>query len=351
MRVAFLWTRMSGYLNACLKELASRSEVELLVVHETADGDAPFDDSQFAWIPQRMTYESRPDRSLVLDGVQRFEPQAIFVSSWHIGDFRFVLRRFRRRATRVLCMDNQWKGSFKQWLGVGGSRWYLRGLYDAVFVPGERQACFAQRLGFSSGEIWHGLLCPDVAAIPKHGTYPHVFGFIGRLSKEKGVLELLEAYDLYRRTTSDPWTLNMAGAGPLEAEVTRHPSVDYAGFVQPEAVNGWLASIGCLVVPSKFEPWGVAISEAAAAGLPIIATEVCGAVPHLVHDFANGRIARPGDPASIAKCLEFLAHNDDSGLSAMGQVSLGLSAPYTPKRWADTVLEIAGRWPLRNSAP
>ena len=45
MKIAILWTRLSGYLNVCLKELASREGVEIFVSHEVAGSDAPFDDS------------------------------------------------------------------------------------------------------------------------------------------------------------------------------------------------------------------------------------------------------------------------------------------------------------------
>jgi glycosyltransferase involved in cell wall biosynthesis len=344
---------MSGYLNACLKELASRRDVEVLVVHETTGDDAPFEDSQFGWIPQRMTYVSRPDRRLLLERVRRFEPDAIFVSSWHIKDFRFVLRRIRHSATRVLCMDNQWRGTPRQWLGVGVSRWYLRGLYDAVFVPGERQACFAQRLGFRAEEIFHGLLCPDAAAIAGHratAPRPHNFGFLGRLSYEKGILDLLSGYEIYRRGSKDPWGLTVAGAGVFETQVRSYSDIRYVGFVQPNAVGTWFEEIGCLVVPSRSEAWGVAISEGAVAGLPIIATDACGAVPHLVHDLANGRIARTGNRQSIADCMDSVARMDDHRRAEMGRVSQGLVRPYSVARWADTVLEIAGRSVLRTSS-
>ena len=45
MRVAVLWTGLSGYLNACLKELASREGVELLVSHQAPVQQVPFDDA------------------------------------------------------------------------------------------------------------------------------------------------------------------------------------------------------------------------------------------------------------------------------------------------------------------
>lgn len=343
MRVAVLWTRLSGYLDACLKELASRPGVDLLVAHEVAGEDAPFDEAQFKWMPSRVDYVSRPDRAELLVQAQRFAPDVLLVNSWHIGEFRFVLERLRPRPLRILYMDNQWGGTWKQRLGVMGSRWYVRRLYDAVFLPGERQACFARRLGFPVDRIWQGALCPDdrgvASALPGlAGPTPRRFGYLGRLSPEKGLRDLLDAYELYRGATPDPWDLIVAGEGPLKSELDRHPSVKHSGFVQPQELAAWLGGLGCLVMPSRFEPWGVAIAEGAAAGLPIIATEACGAVPHLVHDFSNGRVAHTGDTKSIAECMSYITGLTDVKRMEMGRVSRGLASPYTPARWANTVL-------------
>jgi glycosyltransferase involved in cell wall biosynthesis len=343
MRIAVLWTRLSGYLNACLRELATRPGVEMLIAHEAAAEEAPFDESQFSWISARIEYAGRPDGHTLLVQVRRFAPDLVLVGSWHLGGFRHVLERLQPRPLRVLCMDNQWRGTWKQHLGVIGSPWYVRRLFDAAFLPGERQACFARRLGFSDARIWHGLYCPDTATfdaasrIPRR-AFPREFGYLGRLSPEKGILDLLEAYEIYRASSADPWTLHVAGVGPLSPELDRHECVTQSGFVQPADLGEWMNGIGCLVVPSRFEPWGVVISEGATAGLPIIATDACGSVPHLVHDFANGRIAHAGGVRSLARCMAYVAGRSDDERLAMGRVSRGLASPYTPARWADTVL-------------
>lgn len=347
MRVAVLWPQLSGYINACLKELAARPGVELLVAHAAPGGEAPFDDAEFGWIPERINLASRPDRAELLRRVERFDPDVILVVSWHVPAFRYVLRRLSHRTLRVLCMDNQWHGTLKQRLGVLGSRWYLRPLYDAVFLPGERQACFAQRLGFPSDRIWRGLYCPDYESFARASAAASArtasFGYLGRLTASKGITDLLEAYERYRSATADPWDLVVAGAGPLAGTVASHAGVRYAQFVQPRDLPGWLADVGCLVVPSRFEPWGVVIAEAAASGLPIIATEACGAGPHLVHDFVNGRIARTANVESLAECLRYVASASQHERETMGNVSRGLANVYTPARWADTVLGSSAR--------
>jgi glycosyltransferase involved in cell wall biosynthesis len=343
MRIAVLWTRLSGYFNACLRELAARPDVELLVAHQAAGEDAPFDDGQFSWMSARTEYVSRPNRDALLEQVRRFAPDVLLVSSWHIGEFRHVLQRLRPRPLRVLCMDNQWLGTWRQRLGVIASPWYVRRLYDAAFLPGERQACFARRLGFPDDRIWQGLYCPDTASFgggagEPPSPLPRAFGYLGRLSPEKGIQDLLWAYEAYRASSDAPWALHVAGAGQVRPELDRHEGVAHRGFVQPAQLSDWMKTIGCLVVPSRFEPWGVVLSEAATTGLPIIATDACGAVPHLVHDFANGRIAHAGDVRSIAGCMTHVASRSDEERLAMGRVSRGLASPYTPARWADTVI-------------
>lgn len=347
MRVAVLWPQLSGYVNACLQELASRPQVELLVGHEVPGGDAPFDDAQFSWIPESIRLTSRPDPAELLRRVKHFNPEVLLVVSWHIPAFRHVLRHLSPRPLRVLCMDNQWHGTLKQRLGVLGSRWYLHPLYDAVFLPGERQACFAERLGFPADRIWRGLYCPDNESFARASSGATLrsssFGYLGRLTATKGITDLLEAYELYRSVTTDPWDLVVAGAGPLATKIAGHEGVRYSNFVQPRDLPAWIANIGCLVVPSRFEPWGVVIAEAAASGLPIIATEACGAGPHLVHDFANGRIAHTANVESLAECLQFVSSATANEREAMGNVSRSLASVYTPARWADTLLGSTAR--------
>jgi glycosyltransferase involved in cell wall biosynthesis len=343
MKVAVFWTRLSGYLSACLRELATRPGVELLVAHEAASADAPFDNSLFSWMAQRIEYAPRPDRDYLLGQTRRFVPDVLLVASWNIGEFRYVLQRLHPRPLRVLCMDNQWRGTWKQRLGVIASPWYVRRMYEVAFLPGERQASFARRLGFPDDRIWQGSLCPDTATLAaeagtRHLPLPRAFGYLGRLSPEKGVQDLLQAYEMNRTSSAAPWDLRVAGAGPLSSQLDRNQAVIKSGFVQPAELGAWMRTIGCLVVPSRIEGWGVALSEGAAAGLPIIATSACGAVPHLVHDFANGRVARTGDVRSLAECMTYVAGLSDNERLAMGRVSRGLASPYTPARWADTIL-------------
>ena len=94
-----------------------------------------------------------------------------------------------------------------------------------------------------------------------------------------------------------------AAPGPEAARLAGIEGVDLLGFVQPDSLPALLARSGCLVLPSRFEPWGVVVHEAAAAGLPVVCTSVAGAASRLVLDGYNGVVVPPGDPGALARAL------------------------------------------------
>jgi glycosyltransferase involved in cell wall biosynthesis len=110
------------------------------------------------------------------------------------------------------------------------------------------------------------------------------------------------------------------------------------GFVQPDELPGLLARAGCLVLPSRFEPWGVVVHEATAAGLPVVCTSVCGAASRLVLDGYNGAVVSPGDAEALARALLRMSEADAGTRRAMSQASRSLARQFTPERWAAHLL-------------
>ena len=87
-------------------------------------------------------------------------------------------------------------------------------------------------------------------------------------------------------------------------------------------------------MPSRYEPWGVAIAEAAAAGLPILCTEACGASVELVRPYYNGLIVPTDDAQSLADAMIWChAHRDR--LAEFGERGRSLAAAYSADVWAE----------------
>jgi glycosyltransferase involved in cell wall biosynthesis len=357
MRIAVLWTTLSGYLNACMKELASREGVELFVSHEVPVEQAPYDEGQFAWIQNRLVLRSPADFVPLAQRLEAFNPEIIAFCGWHVPAYRRVAKVFNNRCVRVMFMDNCWNATPKQRLGTLVASWYVRPLTDAVWVPGERQALFARKLGFEQREIlWGSLSCDQPAIEAVHEArvaekraVPHSFLFMGRFVADKGVHRLVEAYQSYRERSSDPWPLVCCGAGPLSSFLEGRPGIRVEGFVQPDHLCRILADSGCLILPSTFEPWALVVHEAASAGLLILASDRVGAAVHLVQDNFNGYIFDGRDVKMLAALMSHISNLSDARLDAMSCASHMLSMQFTPARWADTLLEGLHRFPSRVS--
>jgi len=84
---------------------------------------------------------------------------------------------------------------------------------------------------------------------------------------------------------------------------------------------------------SHFEPWGVAIAEAAASGLPLICTTACGASVDLVRPYYNGLLAAPRDVDGLARAMQWI-HEHESELPIMGKRSHALAEAFSAEAWA-----------------
>src|SRR5438105_5956296 len=303
MRIAVLWQSMSGYFSACLRALATQPGIDLCLAFRSAQPVAPFDPAYSAWINPQYAWNLAPNVPKLEAMLAEFDPDAILVSSWHIGGYRAALKRLRRPATRVLCMDNQWLAPPKQWLGRLTWRQYIRPLFDIAFVPGDRQVAFANRLGFGNSHVLRGLYCADTEAFTPPVDAPHlrerIFLFVGRLTEIKGLVILMDAYERYRTGSLRPWSLRIVGSGPLSSSVEGRPGVEHLGFVQPADLPRIMWSATSLILPSNFEPWGVVVHEGTIAGLIPICSDRVGAAVHLVQDGYNGYVVPAQSPGEL----------------------------------------------------
>jgi Glycosyltransferase len=347
MRVAFLWNGISGYHNACLKELAGRNGVDLFVCHEPGTRSAPYEEEQFAWMKKRVVWTKGSDLLSLQKELEEFDPHILIFASWNKPFYRKVAKSFAGRAWRVMGMDNCWRGTFKQRLGTLTATYYVRPLADAVWLPGERQAIFARKLGFEPRVIMRGSLSCDQGPIAqtyrdrmKEGrSLPHAFLYVGRFAPEKGLDTLVNAYAVYRKNVAVPWPLICCGAGPLHALLDGREGIYVEGFVQPEHIPAKLASAGCLILPSDFEPWALVVHEATSAGLLVIASEQVGAAVHLVQPNYNGYLFGCGDIEGLAKLMLRVSVMSDQKLESMSRASFSLSEQFSPHLWVDMLFD------------
>lgn len=142
------------------------------------------------------------------------------------------------------------------------------------------------------------------------GWREFVFGYVGRLSEEKGLLYLLQA----ARQLSLPhgeWRILVVGDGShrtaLEHAVRQlglDGKVIFAGFQSD--TSAWYPAMDAFVLPSMMEGTPMSLLEAMAQRIPVIASAV-GGVTAIVSDRENGLLVPPADPVKLADAMRTLA--------------------------------------------
>ncbi|MDP3013490.1 MAG: glycosyltransferase, partial [Candidatus Subteraquimicrobiales bacterium] len=140
--------------------------------------------------------------------------------------------------------------------------------------------------------------------------------FVGRLIREKGIFEILEA--ITSVNAQIPCHLIMAGDGPCEQQVKQRIAelglgdcVTLAGYLTGARMSGVYHQANVFVLPTyHIEGFPTVISEAMNVGLPIITTRLRGAADHLIEG-VNALFVPPRDPVVLAKTVIELLSNSD----------------------------------------
>jgi len=144
-----------------------------------------------------------------------------------------------------------------------------------------------------------------------------VFLYVGRLSREKGIQTLLQAFTHFNA----PGRLILAGDGPLleHCQQRRSDRIEVLGRISRERVFKEMEKAWALIMPSEcFENLPQAVLEAWHTGTPVIASRL-GGLSELIQENLTGWTFEPGNASDLAKRLSDVANNPQrsSSLSVM----------------------------------
>jgi D-inositol-3-phosphate glycosyltransferase len=178
--------------------------------------------------------------------------------------------------------------------------------------------------------------------------------FVGRLSREKGLMDLMAAWAIVRPANAlllvagpdmvdHPWNV-----GPAAREyVEQHglaKSVRFLGSISDVAPLLRVADI--VIQPSHFEALGLSAVEALASGVPVIASAVGGLLDFVV-DGENGRLCPPQDPQALAAAVRTLIDDVPLRQRASVRARASVVAEYDEQvvfaRFADLLRTLAAR--------
>jgi glycosyltransferase involved in cell wall biosynthesis len=182
----------------------------------------------------------------------------------------------------------------------------------------------------------------ETFGIPQHAP---VVGFVGRLTRDKGLPELIRAFDQILLVEPSVHLLLVgwfdsaedALDKELRTRILSHPQIHWTGFARDTAP--FYRAMDLLVLPTWREGFPNAILEAAASGIPAVTTESTGARDSVVPE-VTGLLIPPGYPDAIAEAVLKLLRDPERRLR-MGRAArawalehyaedrvLGLTADY-----------------------
>ncbi|WP_420394287.1 glycosyltransferase [Acuticoccus sp.] len=287
----------------------------------------------------------------------RCRPDVVAVAGWSFAESLAAIVWAKRHGSAVVMMSDSQAhdGPRSGWRERVKSR--VVRCADAALVAGAPHRAYAAALGLDAERIFLGYDAVDNAhfaggadAARAHAPATRAAEELpgryllasGRFVAKKNLCGLIDAFAAALAQGDTGHDLLVLGDGPertaLEAAVARHglgARVHLPGFRDYNSLPAIYGLADAFVHVARAEQWGLVISEAAAAGVPLIVSRPCGAADALVRPGLNGWLVDPHDGAGVAAALAASMALPAASRAAMGAASRTIAADWGPERYAD----------------
>lgn len=187
-------------------------------------------------------------------------------------------------------------------------------LIDYYLCPSEFLKRKVAEFGVPEEKLIHfPYFLPIDAYQPSYGPSDY-FIYLGRLSREKGILTLLKAV---RKMKGTRLKCRILGEGPLEAQLKAQAAeweldnVEFSGYLQGNALQTLIREAAFTVVPSEwYENLPFAVLESFALGTPVVGSKI-GGIPEMVLHEQTGLTYTPRQANELADALDWMASHSD----------------------------------------
>lgn len=249
----------------------------------------------------------------LLKTLRDLRPDVVVVNGWGMRDAVLTHLWCRLRGiARVLVTDSQAidfkRTAYKEQI----KREIIRGVGSA-FVAGAPHRRYAADLGVPPARITDGCDVVDNAHFALAREQRRAGGYrllsVTRLAEQKNLLGAGGAFMSFinQRPVDEPWCWSIAGYGPLESAVQAMADgsggrIRLLGAVEYADLPATFSHADLYWQPSQWEPWGLAVNEAMAAGLPVLVSNRCGCQEDLVNA-QTGWTFDPDDEQDMVRAL------------------------------------------------
>jgi glycosyltransferase involved in cell wall biosynthesis len=361
-----LWSRYKGAIFSKMFASSGGSGVStsFVQVAETSFNrkDLGATDRSYHQYPYKLLFTGPSDlipsykliTSLVKDLIQNPADLAI-LPGYHRPEYWAMLITcvLLRRKRAVFCDSTAFDQEKNPWKEKAKAFFFRR--CDGFFCYGSRSKEYVASYGIDPRKIYEGCQAAalahgyDASAIRARydsnsaSAASFKFLYVGRLSREKGLFDLLDAFCTVHRNNPDA-TLALAGSGVIEEDLRQRirlleieSAVTLLGTKTPEEIGMLLMSSAAMILPSYREPWGLVVNEALSFGCPVVVSNICGCVPELVIDGVTGYSYNAGDVDALAQSM-LSAQLLSKDRAAVARRCLEVIERFTPAHAADRIL-------------
>ncbi|MEJ6012150.1 glycosyltransferase [Novosphingobium aquae] len=266
-----------------------------------------------------------------------FRPDVVALSGWAFLADLVALKFCRKNGIPAICMSETNPWDFVRHPALEKAKKGIVAHFSAGIATSRSQMAYLIGLGLPEEAVFSGYnvidneffrsaasrwrssssFAPEPARDLPANSRGRYFLASSRFVPKKNLLRLLEAYSIFRASRDeDPsdWPLVILGDGEQGAEVESKisqlgigPYVHLPGFLQVEALPQYYGTAGAFIHASTTEQWGLVINEAMAAGLPVAASNRCGATEYLIETGVSGFAFDPYSVHEIAETMTKLA--------------------------------------------
>jgi len=305
--IIFLYAQITPYLLGCIKNYTdSNSNSNIVIIYlDIFKNLKSTTNKRYTLIPKK-NFKSRKE---MVDFILNFKPQVLLISGRMDKDYLGIAKNFTNKIKRVTLQDTMYQKTFKQFIQSLFSKYLYRQYFDKFWGVGMSQTSFAKRIGFSSSDISEGFYVADKTFFDNNIVFDYQsvqdlnFLFIGRLAREKNIINLAKAIESINSINRTSHLLTIIGEGHELSKLEKFTCINYKGLKSQNEIVDIAKKCHVFCLPSTYEPWGVVIHEMAALGLPILSSNKCGASDNLVFDGFNGFKFNPFKVKSIENAL------------------------------------------------
>ncbi len=349
-KTLLLWDRMGDYHRARWKALSAIIGKENCYGADLGRGDGLYHWTNTEATDNYICLSDNPvNKSGIINPFKRFKHYIkshqithVCIPGYGRPIYLLLLIWCRLNGIKVLMFAESWYRGHPLLDKLKG--WFISSVVDMNFVSGKHAAAhFKNRLGICETKIVEGYSVVDnnhfASSQTKKQQTPTLL-CVARFAEEKNLDLLINAFQA--SILSKKWHLKVVGGGPLKEVLQKSittPNIELTNWLSYDQLPDLYASSTLFILPSKFEPWGLVVNEAMAAGLPIILSDAIGALPDLLMEGENGWNFKYDNSNELTNLFNHISKIDNTILVDMGKRSKEIIENYSCQTWANKIAD------------